>query len=491
MPLLALAASALAADAPEVGGIVRPELVVDLANDREVVVPGETGPQPGEDGVEIHTWARVWARGRFDRGDAWFLEGRLQHHVLSGADAEAWWELGLGETGWDGKVAGPLRLRTGALIERWGKLDLLPVTDVLNPRDLRSGLTTPAEWQRTPVPMASWQVDGGPIRSETTLIPFSTGDRLWLRETDWSYVREGMVSDQLRDVRTWPGETALLLQGFVDAAATGLEELGPSLRRGLDGAVNGKNLPEALLYNGEAAQRFELRARNLDLAVMGGWLRSRQPEAELPPLMRDLLREERLPANAELAELQAALAGGPMDVTWPRTAVLGADGSGLVGPLQVRGEAMWQSARVVRQRYGGASATPSLGVGLGLDWVRGSSFQVTLEGRWLHLPDPPAGLLFARRDQVQLAGGVRASLFAERLSLQLGGSYDATFDEGLFKPALGWRAGDHLLLETGALVLKGRTPAPDDLADAFVYEGGLLSYFQQNDALTFAVTLIR
>lgn len=477
---------ALAAS-PTVGGIVRPEFVVDTANDFD-----------DENWLELHTWARAWARGEFENGDAWFLEGRFQHHFLHANDDsnpltgenEGWWDLDVGETGWDGKIAGPVRLRIGALTERWGKLDLLPVSDVLNPRDGRSGLSTPMDWQRVPIPMAVVQVAGGPIRSETVLIPFSTADQLWLRETDWSYVRQGQARDLLGDMQDWPNGS-LETQTLFGTAVESVDTMSPSMRRGLDATINGKNLPEAFVVNGEIGQRFELQAPNLDIGLEVGYLRSRQPESNLDPVLVDLLREETLPAPDDLPTVQGALAGGPLEVGWPRTVVTGADASVLAGPLQIRAEGMYQTNRVVRLHYGRSTSLPSLGAGLGVDYVRGSSFQATVEARWLRLFDPPTDLLFSLEDQVQLAGGVRWSVANERLTLQLGGAWDFSYEEYLLRPSVGFRFSDAILAEVGGMFLGGVTPAPEDLQDAFTYTGGPLSYWSQNDAVSFAVSFIK
>ena len=58
-----------------------------------------------------------------------------EHQLLvgwpdAGGDVEAAWDLRPWASGWEGPV-GPVRVKAGHLIERWGKLDLLPVTDVL------------------------------------------------------------------------------------------------------------------------------------------------------------------------------------------------------------------------------------------------------------------------------------------------------------------------------------------------------------------------
>ncbi len=477
MVLWLLAQTALAA--PEVGAIVRPEVAADI-------VPGDFDE---EDPLTYATWVRAFASDETKRGDAWFIEGRLQHHAYFGEDVEGWWELQLGETGWNGRLGGdgsPVRLRAGALIERWGKLDLLPVLDVLNPRDARGGLLTPADHQRMAIPMATLQVGSDTVRSETTWIPVPSADRLWLRGTDWSPIRQGMLVDFYGEIRAWDGASGDVLTAL-DARRLSAQELDPSLRRGEDAATNLDSLPQALLYNGELAQRFEVYGRNFDLALVGGALRTRFPQGVLDPVAQEMLRTETLPA---VSELVAFTDGGiPVDITWPRTWMGGVEGSGLIGPLQLRGETGVWSHRVVRQTYGRATTAPSLSAGLGVDYVRGSSLQVAVEARWQHLLEDPGDLVLAAADQIQIAAGLRTAFAAERLSLTLGGAYDVTFSELIARPSFAWRVSDAIQLEVGAILVEGFVTAPPDtLLEALNYEGGPASYWSQNDAVTFAVS---
>ena len=481
---------------PEVGAILRPEVVADLAPDRRP----STGAGLAEDVVTVHTWARAFVREETERNDVWFLEGRLQHHLLIGDDVEAYYELGLGETGWNGRLGGPdspARLRVGVLRERWGKTDLLPVLDILNPADARVGPLTDPAFRRQPLPMAVLQLGKGSFRSETTIIPFAGQDRLWLRETDWSLIRQDMadafITTEVNNPQEpWPGDRSETTDELIRSVQQNLLVLDPSLRRGQDAATNGDGLPQAIVGNGEIAQRFELTAPNVDVALMGGWLRSTFPQAVLDAELRVLLQEERLPENTgELASVQeAVLVGTPLDVTWPRTGVVGLEASGLLGDLQLRGEAGYWTDRVVRMAYGNSTTVPQLAAAVGVDYIRGSTFQATLEGRYQHLFDAPSTLVLARPDQVQIALLLRGSVLAERLQLTLISAYDASFNELLARPAVAWRVSDRLQLELGATLLEGFTTAPPaGLLDALTYEGGPVSYWSENDALTLGASI--
>src|SRR5687768_14667284 len=151
--MLLLMPLAHAADAPTIGGSLRAQRSYDPVRDFDA-----------EDFLAESNYARAWANGELPRGDRRFVDGCFQHHFwmadtkvgqVPDPEFEGWWDLGLGESGWGGRIGnGPVDLRVGALIERWGKLDLLPVADVLNARDFRAGLLAPVEFQKLPEPMA-------------------------------------------------------------------------------------------------------------------------------------------------------------------------------------------------------------------------------------------------------------------------------------------------------------------------------------------------
>ncbi|MEQ1568644.1 MAG: hypothetical protein ABMA64_23600, partial [Myxococcota bacterium] len=371
---------------PTVGGSIQPVVSIDLP---------QADDFDEEDQVLVDTWARGFAKGELPRGDLWFVEARVQHHLQFGEDTEGWWEASIGDSGWDGKIAGSLRARAGVLTERWGTLDLLPVSDVLNPREGRSGLAIPGEWAKVPVPMGVISFGNDTIRAETVLIPFSTADRMWVREQNWSFVRQGMLADELVQIKTEGGWVEPELS-LLNSAATSVASTPVSARRLSDAAINGRNVPEALLANGEIAERVDLSAGGVDLGLMFGYLRARQPESAVAPVLQGILQTG---DSVEVSVLSDALSAGPIAMTWPRTGVVGLDGSTLVGPVQVRLDTMYQSARPVRTFWGGGTSVPYLGAGLGLDYVRGSNFFVTLESRWQHLVDPPDDLLLSIEDQ--------------------------------------------------------------------------------------------
>lgn len=504
--------SSLALGAPVVGAIVNPRAVVDTASDRA-----------GEDPFATHTWVRGFVRDETKRGDRWFVEGWFQHHVLLGQQPglqapdnnEAFYELSLGPTGVDvrlGPAGSPARLRVGSLIAKTGKLELLPVNDLVNPVDGRTGLLTPREFQRLPVPLATLSLAKGRFRSETTYVPFATPDRLWLRETDWSLIRQRMIDDYLVDLRgpvdveEFPDRfTRASWRDFVQGIRRNQlrESKNTSYRRGQDVAINNNNVPQAFV--GDIVQQLSYEGPGFDLEVVGGYLRSRFPQAVLREDLRDALadRDELFDqinqglfgTPQERAENANSITESTVDFDWPYSWLAGAQGSTLIGgEVGLRGEVGFLSDRVVRQDWGQSRTAPQLAGGLGIDITRGSRFGLAIEGRVqrLFVDDATADtLVFSRPLQVQVAGGIGGAFAAERVTWQISGAVDATFAEAFVQPTIAWRVRPKFEVELGAIVIDGfRTAPPQTLEEALTYDGGPLSYWAQNDGVTLGFSVV-
>ena len=478
-----------AAQAAEVGAIVRDDVSVDLAADRD-----------HEDTVEMYTRVRAFARDDLENDAQWFLEIFGQHDLLVGQstlqangpnkdDIEGAWEVRVGESGWQGRIGSKADLRIGNLVERWGKLDLLPQVDVINPRDQRVGPLVPQDWARIPIPMAVLGIGKAPVRGELVLIPFSGADRASFNGTDWSLVRQEMLEEQLAEMATWNGTdfAEAQFQGLFSTLSDSLDDLDPSFRRGLDAATTQQNLPQALLFEGEAAARMEIEVPNLDAAVMVGALRSRRRNPVLNRTLAELIQDQDLPEADQLTDLQA---GQLVEATWPRTYVAGAEASTLVGAFGIRGEGLFTSHQPVAQPWLTSTTTPLIATGLGIDYANGSVFYAVFEASYRTMLDPPQAVLLETPDALQLGGGIRLNVAADRVEIQLGGSYHVQFGEYLARPTVAWRVSDAVELEAGALILGGPTAPPDTLRGSMNYRGGFLGYFGQNDAATFAVSWI-
>ncbi|MEC8193644.1 MAG: DUF1302 family protein [Myxococcota bacterium] len=463
-----LATQAVLADRPpEVGLTVQPLLAVDLQHETD-----------NEDTIESWTWIHARAKHRTAQGE-WFFGAHAAHNVRHGVDTESIWHVDLGETGAAGTV-GAVHGRIGNLIERWGKLDLTPVVDVLNPRDLRAGPLGTVEALRVPIPMATLQARGRAMRLEVTYAPFPQPDKIQTIGSDYSAIRPGMLDGAIAEVATWEGESAALLTNQLAQLGSLVAATAPSTVRTLSDGLANLERPEETGLNGNAGVRMELEGRGVDAAVMAANLRSAMPESTLSPTLQSAIASQQLPA---LAQLDGLLVDAPLAASWPRTWLVGAEASTVLGPIGFRGETAWWSNRVVQQPWFSSSTTPATAAGIGLDWAHGTTVLVSAEARWTRLLDPPEALALIGEDTVDLGATLRVADPTEAVSLLAAAMWSATFDEWLARPEIQWRVSDPIQLSLGAILIGGPQPPPSTLFDSLRYTGGPLTLASENDAV--------
>lgn len=470
--LLLPAASPALAGSVETAVIAETLSTVDTAWDR-----------PGEDRATQSTWLDAQARGRTETGH-WQLGVWGHHAVRVGRDTEALWELEVGESGWEGEL-GPVGLRVGHLVERWGNLDLLSSLDLLNGRDLRDGPLTPLRRMRVPAPLVRAQLGGARVRGELTLLPFGARDRVGLWGTDLSLVRQGMATGLAAEAATWPGGDALsedLAQQLAGALRDGLATLDAQTRMGAESALAQAGSPRPLDETLDVGARLEATLGRVDAAVVGAWIRSRQPLPTADPALVAVLRRETLPGIADQDTLLAAADQG-FATRWPRTAVGGLELGTVLGTVGLRSETAVWSHRALTQAWLQGTTRPQLSQGLALDRAWGTWLSLSVEGRYSHLFNAPDNaLMVGIPDTWELGVAGRADLARGHLGLELGGLANLSFREASLRPGLSWRVSDAVELGAGALVFVAPGDAATGWRDAFTWAGGPLGYASDADA---------
>ena len=466
------------ASASDFGLTIQPKLSVDVAADR-----------PAEDTVEGYTWLRAWASG--DDGQLrWFIEGRGLYIGLIGEDTESVLLAELGETGVS-VPAGPAYIEAGHLIERWGRLDLLPIADILNGRDLRAGPLAPLAHSRLPTPMVTAELPWSWGRAELAWSPVPGTNRSSVQGTDWSLIRQGMIDGLVSDLADW--DTSALgseaAQSLAIAAADSLSSDDPWTRWQQASTLSLTGMPPALGRGTDIATRLSAQGARVDASLIGGWLRGRQGTLIASEELVSYLQQERFPGLTDQASLEATLSE-PYTVLVPGGLVAGAEVGGSLGAMGLRAEGLWRQEDLVTQQWLAATTSPSLSLGVGLDYARGF-WLLTAEGSWRHLQTEATELFLMAPDQYQIAAAVQGRLARERLSLQAGGVYDLTFQEFLVQPAATWRVSDQVEVGASALFLGDRRDTPQTFREALTYTGGPLGYWDDNDCVNVQVSLIR
>lgn len=465
MLLALLPLAALAAD-PEVGVSIEPLIAVD------------TQRQGTEDHAEAWTWINAQASQRTETG-RWFLAVQADHNMRFGADREGIWSMRIGESGWAGRL-GPTHTRLGVLIERWGKLDLLPSLDVLNPSDLRAGPLSTVEAAQVAIPMAVVQVGSDRLRLELSYAPFPEGDRVQLSGSDWSLIRPGMLEGAIAEVPQYAGADNPLLTDPIANLVQTLTDLDSRTQRSLSMAFEQSGRPEDYGIRGNVGARLEWEGPGIDAAVMGAHLQSPVPKTQLAPAYRSILADKALPSLDQLTTLTSE---DPLSTAWPRTWVAGAELSTLVGPLGLRAEGVWWSDRVVQQKWLNSRTVPSTAAGFGLDYAQGSTLFLALEARWTHHLEDIVEPFLTRQDVLEAGLIARLSLANDRLHLTGAGLGNWTFRSWLARPEIRYSLNDALSMGLGAVLIGAQAEPPADLQATLSHDSGPFSLLQDNDAV--------
>lgn len=465
----------------ETGLIIESQVAVDPAWDR-----------PGEDRLEWRQWVDASARGDTEHG-RWQLAVWGSHEVLVGADTEAAWELQAGESGWEGTV-GPVGLRVGHLVERWGNLDLLSTLDTLNGRDLRAGPLTPLRRTRLPAPLVRLQAGGSTARAELTVLPFGARDRVALWGTDLAVARQGMPAQLAQEASGWPGGDPFseeLAQELAGALAGQLRALDAQTRRGAEAALAAAGGPRPLDQTVDVGARVEATLGRLDAAVVGAWLRNRQPVPTADDALTALLRARRLPGIDDQDALTEASSEG-FATRWPRTALAGLELGTVLGTVGLRTETALHSHRSLSRTWLRGTTRPAFSQGLAVDRAWGTWLTVALEGRYTRIFDPPADLMMvAAPHGWELGGAARLTAARDRLGIELGGLANLVFAEAFLRPGISWRISDAWELGGGAVVFVSEAPAATRWDQALRWDRGPLSYASDADAAFVSLRWIR
>ena len=473
--LLILAAASASERPPEVGLTVEPIVAVDTHAEN-----------PTADNAESWTWIRARARQQTDTSQ-WFLGIDGEHHVRHGVDTEAMWNLYVAESGWAGKL-GAAHVRAGALVERWGKLDLTPVIDVLNPRDLRAGPLATIEALRVPVGMTNVEFGNRQYRLQATWIPFPSGDRVTTEGSDWALIKPGMLNAFVRDASNWPGTSAIVLADPLRQLGDTLNDTAPSTVRTLTNSLGSIDQPEDDALHGNYGIRLAMEQPGLDAALVVANLRSNIPQTKLSPALKDILINETLPA---IDETNALLEDPPIQTMWPRSWMMGAELATTAGPFGIRSEAGWWSNKVLQQPWFEASLSPAIAAGLGIDWAHGSQVFVALEARWHQWIEPTDTLYLTAEQRVEVGGTARFALFNDNVELQAATLVDIHYKEWMARPEVRWRLSDPVSVGVGAIVIDGPEDPPATIQETLTWEGGPLGLMTENDCVFFSMRWIQ
>ncbi len=412
-------------------------VVDDDAADEEIVLGDDTGapaPLAAAPVERTHTWAKVEVSSRvmvdtaFDgHGEhvlEWWNLGRLRLDYRQSSSlkavVEGWLRWGVAakrhlarDPKWTGQVElregylawrrGKLDLKVGQRIYVWGKNELLPPADVLNPLDLRfdaaAFVTNPKDAKRPVFSLeAGYYVDDWGL--QLVVLPFFAGHRAFLVGRDFALAPPG--SD---------------LEGQIQSAGA----LHPSIEDELQGEVVGTELPEEAPWGASVALRATGRVAGWDvgLTAFNGW--DRTPRLFIDPDALTLLESsDRILAQPDLmvtdpelrdaslgVQEKAAVGQQLVRATYGRAWIFAGEAQTVLGDLVVRADLGFSPAQLFYTSELDPLRLANLRGVLGVEYTRGEAWYVALTGFATGVLHPPAGALLLGIDNSDAQVGAR------------------------------------------------------------------------------------
>jgi hypothetical protein len=424
------------------GGKLRLETAFDTAHD-----------QDGEDIFQTDERLDLELAGQLTPTLSALVSGRMAHQARTphwGFDGARYaYEPELREA-WASAHLGATVLTVGNQIIRWGATDANSPNDVINPADYRDGIGVQFETPLIPVLAArathSILVGSGTVSIEGVYVPFFEPHRTWLFGSDWAPVGAQPQFAPLID----------LVQRFVPRAS----------QEDVQALLLSPDPPDESPRNGSGGARIGWSGGGLDLHLNAfyGW--DRIPSLTIDPDFVQFLVAFQDNDLAKLAGLfptmQAKIASGDLPFTshYSRQLVLGGDAVYVLGDFAFKADVAYSPERTLYTDAFEPRRVAAVSWAGGVDYMPGSSFQITCEVFGLRtLDDPPAGRdwFLIGRNYANLAGFVRWSPLedAAELALQVNGQYGLTREDHLIGPVISWRFRDNHEAQVGALFLGG------------------------------------
>lgn len=430
-------------------------LAVDTVHDQVPVAPGGLRAF-GENVFAFRAHGRAEGTTRFGQRMKVKVAGRVNADL--GLDAETNIALEKYETEvWDTYLdfyLNKLDIRFGKQFITWGTADLLSPNDVVNARDLRRGYIERPDELRLPVLALSTTAYAGPFSLQGIWVPVAPTNRFELLEGDYAILGPNAATPVERRVGT-------LISALADDPMTAL---------GVAPIVAISSPPDNGIRSGELGASASLRTRNVDLHAYFLWGHERNPRIQVAPLLATAI------VNSPPADLTAQLVsnavGGlaamgtsPVEVDYPRRTHVGAALATRLEPFGLKLEGAYSPETTVILVVEGAGAVfsdtrqlPQAAATVSLDYDRGTSLNVILEGSYIQIIDVPADRRVFQMpfDHMAMVGSrIQWQSSTGLVQLRFLGLVDVLSPSYALKPALRLSGHDNISIEFAAGIYGG------------------------------------
>lgn len=309
---------------------------------------------------------------------------------------------------------GPVELRLGKQMVRWGKTDQLSPLDVLNPQDLRLLMLPTLEERKIPQWMARLRLFREAFTLEGVAIPWFEPDDIDYFGTDWALFRHS--------------KSVLLDAPLPEQAAAAVRELGVS-----------KDQPAVTWGNMQWGLRAATTLGAWDLALSGFDGFNPYPYFRSFPVTGISVKGSFDPDDI-LENLGSGVpTGGDVAVTYKRTQMVGLEWETVLGAFGFRGEVAYSSRTPFLTDDLTSVTAPTLFSVIGLDHTGAADWYANLQLGHQVLLDYDDRVLYFNQHNLSLNGELSKGFLRGDLQARLRWMQMLTDGGGTWNPALIYR----------------------------------------------------
>ncbi|MCF8104167.1 MAG: hypothetical protein K9K64_01680 [Desulfohalobiaceae bacterium] len=330
---------------------------------------------------------------------------------------------------------GPLQLRLGKQLVRWGKTDEISPLDAVNAQDLRLFTFPDREERKLPNWMFRARLFLEAVTLEGVYIPFFREDKLDFFGTDWAVFRH--VKEDVRDSPVNPA----FRDFFADI---GVDE----------------DEPADTLENGSLGARVATTLGRVDIGASYLYGYDPRPHFVEFPVQNISVSGAIDAENLEEQAAQAVVTGEVVRAKYLRSQMIGLDFETTAGDFGLRGESAYFDARTFLTDNLTSVDRQSLFSVLGLDYLGKKDWYANVQVLHQHVFDHQEDILYFEQDNWGLSWELSREFFRGRAEAGLEGLYFLSDGSYAFNPRLLVQIKPALEVEIGLDVFEGN---PDTL----------------------------
>lgn len=333
---------------------------------------------------------------------------------------------------------GPVRVRIGKQIIRWGKTDQVSPVDNLNSQDLRQFIILPYEDRKIPNWMADVEFFKKNVRFEAVIIPFVEPNEVYFFDRNYSVFKELKKSSAYYlDKFPLPPQVREYLQNYVDNLNIQ------------------KDIPSKKIENFQGGVRIGFSLENLDFAV--SYLNNFDPNPYIKYFpVSGLKIKEDFSGDNFLSQLPyLRMENKDVEVMYVRRNIYGVEFEGGIGDFGIRGEMAYFDKTVFLTETLTSIHRPNLWYVLGIDYTGEEGLYLNVQLSHSYIFNYTNSILYFKEDNVSILGELSKEFYSGDWKLGIKSSYFLSDYSYFINPYIVYKGISNFDIEFGEFIYGG------------------------------------